>query len=883
MSLKDVPPPPLDKNRIKVKGRKPTPFAKVSVKRAKEEAKDKAEAAKKAIFEDNLARAEVQLLEKGGVIADDAVIKELSSKVKFEDKDVIFKPNPGPQTQFLAASEREVFYGGARGGGKSYAMLIDPLRYCNFAAFRAVIIRKTMPELRDLIFKALQLYPKAYPGTRFKQQESTFYFPSGARIEFGFAESMKDVLRYQGQSYCVAENTKILMGDLSYKNIQDINVGELVQTLEGPKKVTYTHEVGVKECVRLDVFSKAGHKIASQLQPANHSVLANEIKPYESLLDSYHNFEHIPQSLSQWQSYKHFLYACPEMQGISVYLINEKTYYVASEQKHVIDSLLDKSYFPVMLHGLDRQLNQFQSDVSTQCRTSYKYGLQLWQTFQKILKTQIYPEKPFAQILQSQDHKFLLSLLDDVSYVRTDLQIIEDSLYRYLSFGGFYGEQLHQEVTNVLNSAPSQACVEVLNRVCLHLDEMDYTPLDSLNEYSSYIHPYTKEQRNVEVPVKLGIGHIYPSIFSPVYDLTIEDANHYISFGGIVNQNSWIGVDELPQYDSPEVLDMLRSSLRSTDPNVPIMLRCTGNPGNVGSVWVRDQFIDPAPPGIPFNIEVLIKTPIGEQTETITRRFIPAKVWDNPYLTYDLSYAAMLANLPEVKRKQFLEGDWDVFEGAAFPEFNKEIHVKKGYPIPSSWPRFRGADWGYSSPGCVLWIAVTPDKELVVYREMYFKEMHAPEVADAVLEREQGENVAYGILDISAWSRRGELGPSIGQTMNECGCRWKPSGRVAVQGARNSRISGKLELHRRLALNPRTKRPWLTIFDNCVNLIRTLPRLPVDSNDTEDVDTDAEDHAYDALRYALMSRPITIGGLLVDRNNPTKSSRWKPVDSTFGY
>lgn len=547
MSLKDVPPPKMEKNRAKVKGRKPTPFAKVSVKRAKIEAKEKEEAAKKAAFEQNVAKAEVQLLEKGGVVVESTVAEELATKVKFDKKDVIFEPNPGPQTAFLAASEREVFYGGARGGGKSYAMLIDPLRYCSFAAFRAVIIRKTMPELRDLIFKAMHLYPKAYPGTKFKQQENVFYFPSGARIEFGFAESVKDVLRYQGQSY------------------------------------------------------------------------------------------------------------------------------------------------------------------------------------------------------------------------------------------------------------------------------------------------------------------------------------------------SWIGVDELPQYDSPEVLDMLRSSLRSTDPNVPIQLRCTGNPGNVGSVWVRDQFIDPAPPGEPFKIDVLIKTPLGEQTETITRRFIPAKVWDNPYLTYDLSYAAMLANLPEVKRKQFLEGDWDVFEGAAFPEFNKDIHVKKAYPIPSSWPRFRGADWGYSSPGCVLWLAVSPDKDIVVYREMYFKGLHAPEVADRVLELEQGENVSYGILDISAWSRRGELGPSIGQTMNECGCRWKPSGRVAVQGARNSRISGKLELHRRLALNPRTGRPWLTIFDNCVNLIRTLPRLPVDANDTEDVDTDSEDHAYDALRYGLMSRPITIGGLLVDRNNPTKSSRWKPVDSTFGY
>ncbi len=67
------------------------------------------------------------------------------------EKNIIFQPNDGPQTQFLAAPEREVFYGGARGGGKSYAMLIDPLRYCDKANHRALLIRRSMPELRDMI------------------------------------------------------------------------------------------------------------------------------------------------------------------------------------------------------------------------------------------------------------------------------------------------------------------------------------------------------------------------------------------------------------------------------------------------------------------------------------------------------------------------------------------------------------------------------------------------------------------------------------------------------------------------------------------------------------------------------------------------------------
>ena len=85
-------------------------------------------------------------------------------------QNVIFKPNYGPQTEFLASSEREVFYGGARGGGKSYAMLIDPLRYCHKEMHRALLLRRTMPELRDLITHSQRLYSKAFPGAKWREQ-----------------------------------------------------------------------------------------------------------------------------------------------------------------------------------------------------------------------------------------------------------------------------------------------------------------------------------------------------------------------------------------------------------------------------------------------------------------------------------------------------------------------------------------------------------------------------------------------------------------------------------------------------------------------------------------------------------------------------------------
>ena len=83
-----------------------------------------------------------------------------------EHANVLFKPNKGPQTEFLAAAEREVLYGGSAGGGKSYAMLADPLRYMGHPQFSGLLLRHTTEELRELIFKSQELYPKIWPGIK---------------------------------------------------------------------------------------------------------------------------------------------------------------------------------------------------------------------------------------------------------------------------------------------------------------------------------------------------------------------------------------------------------------------------------------------------------------------------------------------------------------------------------------------------------------------------------------------------------------------------------------------------------------------------------------------------------------------------------------------
>jgi hypothetical protein len=118
-----------------------------------------------------------------------------------EHANVLFRPNPGPQTEFLAASEREVLYGGSAGGGKSYAMLADPLRYMGHSQFSGLLLRHTTEELRELIFKSQELYPKIWPGIKWSERKMQWTAPSGARLWMSYLDRDEDVLRYQGLAF----------------------------------------------------------------------------------------------------------------------------------------------------------------------------------------------------------------------------------------------------------------------------------------------------------------------------------------------------------------------------------------------------------------------------------------------------------------------------------------------------------------------------------------------------------------------------------------------------------------------------------------------------------------------------------------------------------
>lgn len=382
-----------------------------------------------------------------------------------------------------------------------------------------------------------------------------------------------------------------------------------------------------------------------------------------------------------------------------------------------------------------------------------------------------------------------------------------------------------------------------------------------------------------------------------------DDANKYQG-----HQYTWIGWDELTNWPDLVSYKKLKACLRSAQGAKNKRIRSSANPGGIGHHAVKEYFVDMAPKGMELIVmrEVLENGTVYETT----KMFIPSRVYDNKILLKsDPTYIANLRQIgtPELVRA-WLEGDWNVITGAYFPEFNSLKHVIEPFDIPDHWLRFRSMDWGSASPFCILWHAVSdgvilpgglfiPSGAIVTYREYYGwngkvnqgLRWAASRVGKKAAEMEKGEKVTYGVIDPSAFKEDG--GPSHAERM-------ATSAGLYFRKADNNRIGGWDMLRDRLCGIDGDENnangvgtPMWYCFKTCVHLIRTLPALQHDETNPEDATQEGEDHAPDALRYGVMSRPWKRPaaqaprkkGLLGRDGGPTLTDLFSDHESGLGH
>jgi hypothetical protein len=335
---------------------------------------------------------------------------------------------------------------------------------------------------------------------------------------------------------------------------------------------------------------------------------------------------------------------------------------------------------------------------------------------------------------------------------------------------------------------------------------------------------------------------------------------------------SRVYIEEIGNFPSESPVRKLLGCLRppiANGPPIRCQLKATANPGGPGQTWVKARYIDPAPPMTPFSVDH------GKRYKV----FIPAKLKDNPYLMEnDPGYVDRLKDAGnEDLVKAWLDGDWDSVVGQYFREFNREKHVIPTVPVPLNWKvRYRAMDWGSARPGCVLWFVVAdgsplpgvghtiPRGALVVYRELYGWNgkpnegwrKTAREFAQEILKVEADHQIIesnpdLNKIDPSTFATNG--GPSIAEEMAREGVWFKRADNRRVQGA--GPVGGWNQVRGRFKGDG--DHPMLFIMDCCTHIIRTLPMIPTDAHNLDDIDTDSEDHAADTLRYGCMARPYT--------------------------
>lgn len=281
---------------------------------------------------------------------------------------------------------------------------------------------------------------------------------------------------------------------------------------------------------------------------------------------------------------------------------------------------------------------------------------------------------------------------------------------------------------------------------------------------------------------------------------------------------------------------------------MPRKVRATTNPYGAGHAWVKARFKIGA---------VQWGQVIGGDADRPRVR-IHSDYYENTHLEKnDPDYLKTLQGIPDPNRRRaWLEGSWDIHIGTFLEAvWEPSRHIVKPFAIPSTWRVWKALDWGYARPYAVLWFALDPDGVHYIWRELYGAgerentgtREHAAAVAKKIQAIEQHDarlGYAYrqNLADPSIFSQQG-ADRSIGQIFREQGVVWQP----AWNGPR-SRVNGAQEIIRLLSEDR------LKVLSTCRHWLRTVPALPADSLNPEDVDSDAEDHAWDATRYGIMRR-----------------------------
>lgn len=329
----------------------------------------------------------------------------------------------------------------------------------------------------------------------------------------------------------------------------------------------------------------------------------------------------------------------------------------------------------------------------------------------------------------------------------------------------------------------------------------------------------------------------------------LKDDQAYTKYQGHEYQR--ILIEELTQIPDEKRYLQLLASCRSTDKTIKPQVFCTTNPGGIGHQWVKQRFVDVAPPNTVYT----------DTTSGRSRIYIPALIDDNPTLMEaDPNYVNFLESLKNTDSelwKAWRLGDWQTFAGQFFKEFRVDLHVTTPFIPNKQGIIIGGLDWGYNAPFAFHLAEISKVKlisgvsfyRVKTFAELYLTGHYPQQAAQEVLKLIK----VYGLtIDEVAWVR---ADPAIfnkgtdGSTSIRDQFIKSDNSFHKLRPGSNDRIAGWAIMHNWLSLAP-DGLPYWQITQNCINLIKEIGSAVYDENKIEDL-VGEYDHALDEQRYML--------------------------------
>jgi hypothetical protein len=586
----------------------------------------------------------------------------------------LWMPQVGPQHAAYYSEADIVFYGGAAGGGKTDLLL----GLCLTAQEHSIIFRREAVQLIGIEERMTKIV-----GTRtgYNSQTGVWRLPGNRVMELGSVKLPDDWMKYQGRAHdikCLGRGTPVLMADGSYKAIESVAVGEMVATLEGPRRVT--RRMTMRKAATRATASVGGRVIASQVQGQTHELLTPSgwVSRDTTLVCG-------ASSPTQHHC------ACRSA-GSSSPTSGPSSSVLASQCHHEV---LPQALRPDHEGCLSRSgscAGVARSVQGTDCAGSVCRPSEGEQPVSAICHQEPTPpaRRSAGQGCAEPSAPHGASCALSASSPQGSMAHCSSGLHPD-------GEQPRQAEAGGLQCLLQQVDAEPQSPSCFGADAQGRTPTHSLR-IEWYVHPYTKETRQTRAEFALASLVFTDVGVQDLFDLTVDEVNHYITAGGFVNKNCF---DEITHFLESQFRTLI-GWMRTDNPNIRQRVVCAGNPPTDAdgewvvrfwAPWLDPKHPRPAKSGeLRWYVtdekgddkEVPDGTPVMVGTDLVrpkSRTFISSSVDDNLYLSLT-DYKSTLQALPEPLRSQMLRGDF--MAGRTDPVWQL---------IPTEWVKAAMARW----------------------------------------------------------------------------------------------------------------------------------------------------------------------------------------------